>query len=284
MSEVLGAQNGVRPPAAWDCHAHVFGPYATYPLAAERAYTPPEAQLPAYDAHLAALGMVHGVLVHPSAYGDDHRLVLDVLASRPHLRGVLVAQPEALPALAGMHDRRVRALRFSARSGSAVNFKGSASFEDLRTMAKGMADAGLHAELWTDHKQLPQLADSIRELPVPVVIDHMGGFDANAGVNEPGFRCLIELLSEGRVWVKLCAYRNLLSIKERGHWAEALGPYQNALWRTNPENLVWGSDWPYLNVMNPPSGADLMQLLRESVDDRAAVQAILIDNPARLYR
>ena len=27
----------------WDCHAHLFGPYARFPLAADRSYTPPEA-------------------------------------------------------------------------------------------------------------------------------------------------------------------------------------------------------------------------------------------------
>jgi hypothetical protein len=40
----------------WDCHAHLFGPYATYPLADNRSYTPPEARLEAYLAVLARLG------------------------------------------------------------------------------------------------------------------------------------------------------------------------------------------------------------------------------------
>ena len=38
--------------AGWDCHAHVFGPYADFPLACARSYTPPEAPL---DAYLALL-------------------------------------------------------------------------------------------------------------------------------------------------------------------------------------------------------------------------------------
>ncbi|MEH3086914.1 MAG: amidohydrolase family protein [Xylophilus ampelinus] len=268
--------------AGWDCHAHVFGPYARYPLTPERAYTPPEAPLPAYRAHLESLGLGQGVLVHPSAYGLDHRLVRDSLAAEPGLRGVLVAQAGTLPSLRGLRDAGVRALRYSAR-GAAVNFVGSAGFEELEAMAGALADAGLHAELWTDRHVLPGIADRIRALPVPVVVDHMGGFDPEAGIDAPGFRCLRALLAEGRIWVKLCAYRNLLALPDRGRWAEALAPFQRALQRDNPRQLVWGSDWPYLNVKEAPDGAFLLALLRESAGEDGAVRAILEDNPARLY-
>ena len=266
----------------WDCHAHVFGPYDRYPLAEGRAYTPPEAPQDAYLTHLHSLDLGHGVLVHPSAYGVDHALVLDTLAARPQLRGVLVARPGALPSLRGLRDRGVRALRYSAKGGAA-NFAGSADFDDLQAMAGDLADAGLHAELWTDRQVLPSIADKLRALPVPVVIDHMAGFDAAAGIDEPGFRCLLDLLAEGRVWLKLCAYRNLLSITDRSRWAEVLTPFQQALQQAAPQHLVWGSDWPYLNVKEPPSGAFLLQLLHDAVGDEAIARGILVDNPARLY-
>lgn len=269
--------------AGWDCHSHVFGPYADYPLAAERSYTPPEAPAEAHAQHLAGLGLAHGVLVHPSAYGVDHRLVLETLAARPNLRGVLVATPGTLPTLQGLRERGVRALRFSARGGAASNFAGSASFEDLQSMAPALADAGLHAELWTDRHMLASVADAIRALPVPVVIDHMAGFDVHGAVDEPGFRVLLELLSEGRVWVKLCAYRNLLALTDRSAWAEALRPFQQALQTANADQLVWGSDWPYLNVKQPPAGQWLLQLLKDTVDDGEVYRRILQDNPAALY-
>jgi len=269
--------------AGWDCHAHVFGPYARYPLAAERAYTPPEAPEAAYLAHLDALGLAHGVLVHPSAYGVDHELVSDTLAARPSLRGVLVAQPHTLPSLKGLRQKGVRALRYSARGGAASNFAGSANFEELEAMAADLADAGLHAELWTDRHILPGIADRIRALPVPVVIDHMAGFDATAGIDEPGFRCLLDLLAEGRVWVKLCAYRNLLAITDRSGWADVLTPFQQALQQANAAQLVWGSDWPYLNVKEPPRGDFLLRLMHDSVGDTEVAQGILVDNPGRLY-
>ncbi len=195
----------------WDCHAHLFGPYDRFPLAADRSYTPPEAVASQYQALLSRLGLSHGVLVHPSAYGDDFSLLFDALSQHKNLRGVIVVRPDTLPTLKGLRDKGIRAARFSHRSGAGANFAGSASFDDLLALAPQLADAGLHAELWTDCKVLPDISDRLRGLPVQVVIDHMGGFDANAGIDEPGFAGLVSLVESGDAWVKLCAYRNLLA-------------------------------------------------------------------------
>ena len=75
MSAVSPATQG------WDCHAHLFGPHDRFPLAPERSYTPPEALDAQYLALLARLGLSNGVLVHASAYGDDHSLLLHALAA-----------------------------------------------------------------------------------------------------------------------------------------------------------------------------------------------------------
>jgi predicted TIM-barrel fold metal-dependent hydrolase len=78
-----------------------------------------------------------------------------------------------------------RGARFSHRSAAGANFAGSASFEDLRALAPALAAAGLHAELWTDTWRSGHRSGDQRRLPVPVVIDHMGGFDVKAGVDDP---------------------------------------------------------------------------------------------------
>ncbi len=266
--------------AGWDCHAHLFGPYDRYPLAADRSYTPPEAVESQYLGLLARLGLGHGVLVHPSAYGDDFRLLFDALAARPQaLRGVIVARPGGVAALSGLWERGVRAARFSHRSGAGANFAGSASFDDLLAMTGELAEAGLHAELWTDCKVLPDIAARIEALPFPVVIDHMGGFDVEAGVDEPGFRALLGLLESGRVHVKLCAYRNLLGQSD----FEAGRPFHRAMLEANPDRLVWGSDWPHLRVVPAPDAADLLATFRRWTGDEATVRRILVDNPQRLY-
>ncbi|WP_028603614.1 amidohydrolase family protein [Ottowia thiooxydans] len=263
----------------WDCHAHLFGPYERFPLAADRSYTPPEAMEPQYMALLRRLGLRHGVLVHPSAYGDDHSLLLHALAAQPTLRGVVVVRPGSPLPLKGLRDRGVRGARFSHRSGAGTNFSGSASLADLHALTPALMDAGLHAELWTDCKALPDIADDVRKLPMPVVIDHMGGFDVKAGPDEPGFRVLLELLETGRVWVKLCAYRNLL---QEPDW-EAGRVFQKKMVEANPERLLWGSDWPHLRVTPTPDPVKLLDMFMDWSGSDAVVKQVLTLNPERLY-
>lgn len=265
--------------AGWDCHAHLFGPYERYPLAADRSYTPPEAVLPQYLALLARLGLSHGVLVQPSAYGEDHSLLLDTLDAQPRLRGVVVVRPGMQLAMAGLRQRGVRAARFSHRSGGGGNFAGSASFDDLCTLAPLLAEAGLHAELWTDCRVLPEIAPQLRALPFPVVIDHMGGFDVAGGVDDPGFRCLLSLLETGKVWVKLCAYRNLLAAPD----VELGLPFHRKLLAANPQRLLWGSDWPHLRVTPEPDALDLLDTFKRWTASDALVAQILVSNPGALY-
>ncbi len=270
---MIGAKTG------WDCHAHLFGPYDRFPLAAERSYTPPEALQSQYLALLSRLGLSHGVLVHPSAYGDDFSLLLHALAMHDKLRGVIVVRRASLATLRGLRDKGVRAARFSHRSGIGANFAGSASLDDLIALAPALVDAGLHAELWTDCQVLPEIAERLRVLPVPVVIDHMGGFSVADGVDAAGFRCLLTLLEQGRTWVKLCAYRNLLDAGD----FELGRPFHEAMLRANPDRLVWGSDWPHLRVTPAPDAAQLLAMCRRWTDDDALFSKVLDGNPAALY-
>lgn len=261
----------------WDCHGHLFGPYAQYPLAADRSYTPPPATEAAYQAHLDRLALARGVLVHPSAYGEDHSLLLATLAAHPTWRGVVVKQRATAAELGALRAQGVRAARFSHRSGAGANFAGSASFADLQAMAPALAEAALHAELWTDCVSLEKIEHAVSHLPVPVVIDHMGGFDHRAGIDAPGFRALLRLLATGKVWVKLCAYRNVLDTT-----LDAARPFHQAMLDANPAQLVWGSDWPHLRVTPEPSALHLLDTF-QAWTDAACVQAVLVDNPTRLY-
>ena len=56
-----------------------------------------------------------------------------------------------------------------------------------------------------------------------------------------------------------------------------------ALIDANPDNLVWGSDWPHPSFEGPmPNDGDLLDLLFEWTDE-ATAHKILAENPQRLY-
>src|SRR6185503_8777612 len=83
------------PAGACDTHAHVFGPAARFPYAADRSYTPPDAPLEKYLAMLDTLGFARGVLVQGSAHGSDNSALLAALPPQPgRPRGVAVAEPD----------------------------------------------------------------------------------------------------------------------------------------------------------------------------------------------
>ena len=68
-------------------------------------------------------------------------------------------------------------------------------------------------------------------------------------------------------------------------YAEAR-PFHEALVAANPERLVWGTDWPHPSLASPedvPDDGVLMDALGDWTPEPARRQAILVDNPARLY-
>jgi len=58
---------------------HVFGPFARFPLTAERAYNVAEALLEPYEAMKRQVGLERTVLVQASGYGNDNRAMLAAL-------------------------------------------------------------------------------------------------------------------------------------------------------------------------------------------------------------
>jgi 2-pyrone-4,6-dicarboxylate lactonase len=166
------------PPGACDCHAHVFGPFDRFPLAAERSYTPPLAPGEAHFAMLDRVGLAHGVVVHGTAHGPDCGAMLDALdRAGTRLRGVAVATVGVSDAeLESMRRRGVRALRFTEVPAPAGKgqYKGAVGFDELVKLAPRMRALGLHAEIWTRCDDFVAAAPRLLRLGLRVVVDHMG--------------------------------------------------------------------------------------------------------------
>lgn len=274
------------PPGACDSHAHVFGPYAQHPLAEDRSYTPPENPGAAFIAHLDRLGLARGVLVTGSACGTDNSAVLAALAAWPgRLRGVAVPAAATTDAeldawhAAGMRGVRVNLFR---RDGQAV-YRNGIGIEVLERLAPRLAERGWHAQIWIHAPDLPELAPRLRQLGLPLVVDHMGRMSAARGVQDAGFQALCRLLAEGQAWAKISgADRNTV----HGTPYDDIDPFALALLRANDARVVWGTDWPHINYYTPremPDDGDLLNLLARWMPDAAQRRRVLVDNPAALY-
>src|SRR5690349_17435675 len=134
------------PDGACDCHAHVFGPFDRFPLAAERSYTPPVAEKESYLAMLDAAGFARGVLVHGGANGWDQGAMVDALRAAPgRLRGIAVPPLDVSDSeLADLHAAGVRGIRFTQVAGPAAakSYDGRLDLRDLERFAPRLRALG----------------------------------------------------------------------------------------------------------------------------------------------
>ena len=50
------------------------------------------------------------------------------------------------------------------------------------------------------------------------------------------------------------------------------------------DRVLWGTDWPHPNHTHVPDDGLLVDLIAEIAPSEASRQALLVDNPQRLYR
>lgn len=270
------------PERAWDTHTHVFD--ARFPAAVPSVYALPDLPYVVHQGNLSANGLTRAVLIQPAPYGQDMSAMIDALdASDGRLRGVGSALSWVDDqSLERMDIAGIRALRFlEARTPSGERYPGSVGIEELAPLAPRMAALGWHAEIWAGLDDLLDLWPRLQGLDLPVVLDHMGGFDASRGVEDPAFQRLLAMVRDGVVWTKLTLCRRA----PFGSDFSELRPFHDALIEANPDRLLWGSDWPFVRMgEHAPNTAGLLKLFAQWIDDETLRNRILVDNPAIRYR
>ena len=269
------------PAGSCDCHAHILGPAARFPYSDERVYTPPDCLLADYRAMLTALGLARAVLVQPSVYGSDNRVLLNALdAMQGAWRGVAVVEPDvSASALQEMHAAGVRGVRVNVvdvQSNKAV-----LPLKQLRGLAERIAPLGWHMEFLLHVHEFPRLDQQLAGFPVDVVFGHLGYLPTHLGIGDAGFQALLRLLQAGRAWVKLTGPYRISGSKLP--YAD-VAPFAHALLDAAPRQIVWGSDWPHVMVKGAmPNDGDLMDMLSTWIPDPSIRHQVLVSNPERLY-
>lgn len=264
------------PPAgSVDCHMHLYD--SRYPASPTATLFPPDASLEQYRAVQKRLGIRRMVIVNPSTYGTDNRLMLDgLLRSRGDARGVAVIENSiGEDELASLHEAGVRGIRFNLSVGGA-------GLDDLETLAARVNELGWNVQFAAGN-MLTELESRLAKLPANVVIDHLGHVPQPVGTQSAAFAALSRLVDGGKLWVKLSA--PYLRSKVGGPGYEDAGKVATALIRQNPERMLWGSDWPHptLSADQKPDDARVLDLLADWAPDQKALSLILRDNPVSLY-
>lgn len=272
----LGFRRDIAPPSfpvpagACDTHMHIVGPFERYPLRETRSLQPPESTLDDYLAMRKIMGIERNVIVQPSFFAKDNACTLESAErmGTQQTRAVVVVEPDVdEDSLARMHASGARGVRLQRV------VAGGTSVDEIAAIAERIQPFGWHVQLFMDSEDVEALAPQLRQLSVPVVFDHMAHVYHGSSTSSAGFRAVLDLLADGKAWVKLSAWR-FSPDDERARMLVA----------ANPERVLWGSDWPHVSWEEAvPDDGQLLNRLAQWAGDEATVQRILVDNPTQLY-
>jgi len=269
------------PKGACDTHFHLFPRGHEHRYVPDRSYTPPPLEIADFDHVATTLGIDRAVVIQPSVYGEDNTATLDAARAEPdRLRCVVSVTPDVTDAeLVEFHAAGARGIRVNVVDSGGMTFP---SIEDALAFTARIADMGWHIEFLAHVETFDDINAVLDASHVPVVFGHLGYTHASKGVSDAGFRRFLAAFENGKAWEKLTGpYR--ISSKDRPPYSD-ITAMAHALLATNPERLLWGSDWPHVRhkgVM--PNDATLLNQLADWGCTSKLRDQILVDNPAQLY-
>jgi len=271
----------VPPPGAVDAHCHVFGPEAAFPFAPQRKYTPCDASKAQLFALRDFLGFSRNVIVQATCHGNDNRAMVDaVRTAGEKARGIASVGPEITMAeLREMDAAGVRGVRFNFLK----RLVDATPRESFLSISRKIAELGWHIVVYFEAEELESLLPFLAQLPTDIVVDHMGRPDVAKGVDSPDFARFIALMENNpRVWSKVtCPER--LSVTGPPAYDDVV-PFAARLVSLFPDRVLWGTDWPHPNMTtHAPDDGGLVDFIPRIAPTPAQQQALLVDNPMRLY-
>jgi predicted TIM-barrel fold metal-dependent hydrolase len=263
-----------------DCHCHVIDP-ARFPYRADTRYSPTGQEIAPVE-HLLRMmdlhGVTHALIVGTnSGYGEDLSPVLDAIArGAGRFKGVaVVANDIATADLARLKAGGMIGVAFNAP------YHGTEKYTHTADLLRRLSDLDMFLQVQVKEDQLLEFLPLIEAADVRVVIDHCGRPAPARGVEQPGFKALLELGRAGRASVKLSGFSQFSGMS---HPYPDITPFITALLDAfTPDQCMWGSDWPFLRAPERIDYGPLLLLAESLLPDEANRRKIFWDTPRRLF-
>jgi predicted TIM-barrel fold metal-dependent hydrolase len=177
----------------------------------------------------------------------------------------------------------LRALQAQGIVGVAINptFHGNDYYKDIAPLLQRLAELDMFFDLQVEHDQFLMYAPWIADIPVRVLVDHLGRPTPSAGLNDPAFAAMLRLADTGRVNVKISGYSKYA---QAPYPFEDCWPYVRAIVDAfTLDHCLWASDWPFLRAGKRQDYGPLVELAGRLFPDAAARRALFWDTPNRLF-
>jgi predicted TIM-barrel fold metal-dependent hydrolase len=263
-----------------DCHAHVIDP-ANFPYGRDIAYKPSGQEIGTaaqFREVMKTFGVRHALLVQPnSGYGGDNSCMLDAIAKgEGRFKGIAIVD-------LGADTAALKKLQAQGIIGVAANptFHGNDYYKGAHALMKRLADLDMFFNLQVERDQLLMYAPWIKDIPVKVLIDHLGRPTPEAGLNQPAFAALLKFADTGRVSVKISGY--LKFARTPYPFPDCL-PFVRAIVDAfTLDHCTWASDWPYLRATERQDYGPLVALAGELFPNAAERRKLFWETPKRLF-
>ena len=282
------------PKGACDCHYHIFGPATRFPPNPEIQHLMPDA-LAADNAKMRArVGIERMVLVQVGGYYLDNQPMLEVLeAEGEKARGIAAYDPN-------IESDEVESLNAAGVCGMRVSPGRDLSEERMAEvwgivtrLARLFEPVGWHIQFWLSGHMRDAMLPRLKDVTVPVVIDHLGLFRPERTPGHEGYDAFLRAMESANTWTKMSGADR---VTRDGNYENAI-PIMEDLIGIAPDRLVWGTDWPHTPERPPLAEGEepmtvayadvnenkCISVLADACPDEATFKAILVDNPARLY-
>jgi len=263
-----------------DCHVHVLDP-ARFPYRADTHYAPAGQEIgtPAHFGQVMdAYGTRHALLVGPnSGYGLDNACLLDTIArGAGRYKGIaVVANDATLDELQALKRAGIVGVAWN------VTYYGVDYYRDAKPLLERLVALDMFVDIQVEHEQLMAMMPILADSGVRILVDHCGRPTVEAGIDERGFRALLDLGATRRAFVKLSGF---VKFARQPAPHEDAWPFVAALIEAfTLDHCLWASDWPFLRAPVRVDYGVLLQLALNLFPDPAARRKLLWETPRRLF-